>query len=456
MIEAKDIPDAIQWHEGMLLSPQHFQQADLRSEVLRAYLLQAAAPYPWGVARIRIDQAALVEGTFSLIELEAVMPDGLLVRYPSVAQAQPLQLDLHGVGGPDGSGAIAIHAAVAARAPDGAAGGPGTRFRSVEGPEVLDENTGDNALPVPRLVPALGLHATDGPLRLPPSRYVGLPVAVVRAGGEGFRMMEYEPPCLRVGRESLLHRLCGDVAAELRRKAKTYSEVLSGAVFQGREQAVSASQSTLRSLLRGLPRLEAMLETGVAQPFPLFLALCDIAGDLAVLGDRVSLPPPPRYTHADPLSAYRAVAKLIFDALALLRTPHRSIAFTRAAPGRFEVALPASLPAEALTLGARLQSGRDAPSLVAWFDRALIGGAQRIADMRLSRILGARRAVTGSVPELDLTPPPNMLLFRVSADGDFIRPGQTLQVAGGEEGDGEPAEIELFLPAEGGAEQGAR
>jgi len=32
MAKRKRLIDAVQWHEGMLLSPQHFQQMSLRSE----------------------------------------------------------------------------------------------------------------------------------------------------------------------------------------------------------------------------------------------------------------------------------------------------------------------------------------------------------------------------------------------------------------------------------------
>ena len=41
---ARDVPDAIKWHEGMMLAPQHFQQMALRGEQLLVYHVAAAAP----------------------------------------------------------------------------------------------------------------------------------------------------------------------------------------------------------------------------------------------------------------------------------------------------------------------------------------------------------------------------------------------------------------------------
>ena len=45
LTDARAIPEAVQWHEGMLLSPQHFQVAARRSEAMAAYLIEAAANF---------------------------------------------------------------------------------------------------------------------------------------------------------------------------------------------------------------------------------------------------------------------------------------------------------------------------------------------------------------------------------------------------------------------------
>ena len=56
------IPDRIQWHEGMLLSPQHFQQLQARLDAQSAWQLLAAQPLAWGVRRLEIDHGALAGG----------------------------------------------------------------------------------------------------------------------------------------------------------------------------------------------------------------------------------------------------------------------------------------------------------------------------------------------------------------------------------------------------------
>jgi type VI secretion system protein ImpJ len=60
------VPAAIQWHEGMLLMPQHFQQLGARGEALVAHGLAFATQHPWGVTRLKIDRSRLLNGVFRI------------------------------------------------------------------------------------------------------------------------------------------------------------------------------------------------------------------------------------------------------------------------------------------------------------------------------------------------------------------------------------------------------
>ena len=78
---ADDIPPAIQWHEGMLLTPQHFQQNAARNEMLQQYSTLASAPYAWGVQQLQFDTRLISSGTYRVLHLEAIMPDGSVVSH---------------------------------------------------------------------------------------------------------------------------------------------------------------------------------------------------------------------------------------------------------------------------------------------------------------------------------------------------------------------------------------
>ena len=66
----------IQWHEGMLLSPQHFQQESARVDTLVAWQSLSANALAWGVKHFDIDESLLANGLLRVNSLEAVFPDG--------------------------------------------------------------------------------------------------------------------------------------------------------------------------------------------------------------------------------------------------------------------------------------------------------------------------------------------------------------------------------------------
>ena len=75
------IPDPIQWHEGMLLMPQHFQQMAGRFEgLVQNAVATVGSPYPWGLLRLEYDRSTLVDGLLRVLHVEAVMRDGFLVE----------------------------------------------------------------------------------------------------------------------------------------------------------------------------------------------------------------------------------------------------------------------------------------------------------------------------------------------------------------------------------------
>ena len=83
----------VQWHEGMLLSPQHFQQ---EAESLRsafAFHQALATPYGWGFETLQIDESLLPAGRVRLLTARLVFPDGTAVWYDAQTDEE-LTLDL--------------------------------------------------------------------------------------------------------------------------------------------------------------------------------------------------------------------------------------------------------------------------------------------------------------------------------------------------------------------------
>ncbi len=56
------IPEAVAWRNGLVLSPLHFQQADLRNATLSYVAALVADPWPWGFTSFLLDETALASG----------------------------------------------------------------------------------------------------------------------------------------------------------------------------------------------------------------------------------------------------------------------------------------------------------------------------------------------------------------------------------------------------------
>jgi type VI secretion system protein ImpJ len=75
------------WGEGLFLRPQHFQRQDAYHEARVHDLGMALHPYPWGLREARFDLQAIASGTFRVLQLSLVFPDGESHHAPG---AQPL------------------------------------------------------------------------------------------------------------------------------------------------------------------------------------------------------------------------------------------------------------------------------------------------------------------------------------------------------------------------------
>src|SRR6202000_957120 len=82
---AHPVTDRVEWFEGMLLSPQHFQLMSARVDSLVAWQTLAAAPFSWGVRRLVLDTGLLPTGLLRILALAAIMPDGTAVSYAAEA-----------------------------------------------------------------------------------------------------------------------------------------------------------------------------------------------------------------------------------------------------------------------------------------------------------------------------------------------------------------------------------
>ena len=184
----QNVPQRIEWHEGMLLAPQHFQQVSARLDALVAWHTLAVSPFGWGVRKLVLDSALLPAGLFRVRLLEAILPDGTAVVFSADDSMHgTLDLDLSPFAAQLDAGPLDIHLVLPLSRSTRERGTP-SRFRSVAGQPVEDEVSEAVPADVPRLIPNLSLAAGATPSGLYTHFPIGNGLQRQRADQDGGRV----------------------------------------------------------------------------------------------------------------------------------------------------------------------------------------------------------------------------------------------------------------------------
>lgn len=422
MTRARNLPDAIQWHEGMLLAPQHFQQAAQRQEGLLAYHAATQTPFYWGIRHLDIDHDKLVAGVFWIRRLEAVMPDGLLVTHFDDDPGE-ISLDLSPYDDEIRQRQVTVHLAVAASIGSmSAVSGEMARYQQDSGRGVVDSNTGRGELAIPRLRPRLQLMVTDEV----PKKFVSLPLARIHHRDESFAMTAYEPPRLQVTVASPIGRQCQEIAQRLRAKAVFLADQAHSPLIMERQPLLLETQQRVNSLVAALPQFEALLHSDRAHPFDLYLSLCDLVGQAASIGHSLIPPVFEPYDHNDLGKAFETAKRYLFQVLDEgINETYLGIPF-QWEEGAFQTYFEEAWLERKLIIGVRGRHSVPEETTVRWIQKCLIGSESRMTRMRHHRTLGAdRRQVDG---DADLVPPRGIHLYSLQCDSQFLLGGEHLQV----------------------------
>lgn len=433
-MDAHEIPDQIEWHEGLLLTPQHFQQLTLRQEALLQYVSKTVAPFYWGVSKLKIDDSSLVGGTFKVLELEAVMPDSLVVS--SGLHGDPeLSVDL------TPSKIQTVHLAVPARETNALTKGDRPRFKSSQGRPVYDEETGEEVV-ISRLRPQLSLEVGERPSR----KFVSFPLARVEYRDDAFTRTDYIPPLLSVAPKSELGSMCLQAAKRLREKAAYLADKVRGPLGGAGEAADIKTETLLRSLVAPLPLLEGMLNAGASHPFQVYLALCSVLGQLSVMGWSPLPPQLKPYDHNDLRATFREVLNHIDEKIEEGITSSFSAHPFKYADGVFSIDFEREWVGRRLALGIRGTYGMTEQEVIRWGQKCLIASGRKFSELQKKRMPGARREWVERYG--DLVPSRGSVLFSLHPDPEYVQPDDVLQIYNGYERDGErqpPREIILYV-----------
>lgn len=434
----RDVPERIQWHEGMLLTPRHFSELTSRYEELLQYALLHASPFLWGVRKLEIDTHRLMRGEFAVLALEAIMPDGLPVSYSSSSKTE-LVCKLSEISIEERSEGIPVYLLVPMVSGLRSHSNELSRFASQE--EGLDEEIEYPEESIPRLLPKLEVVAGK---EAATAKFVSLPIARLVYENEAYILSDYLPPMAEVAPDSSVGVLCHATVRRVRERAIYLSQQLQTFSATARKQFGELQRTRIRGMVTALPALEALLHSGAVNPFLLYTAYCNLAGNLSILSETIVPPIFSPYQHGEILESFQQVDRYIHAVLREgIPENYLPVTFTFQ-DDVFSVLFEPEWASRRLILVMRFAPGVDHREAVAWGEQTLIGSASLQQGMRERRVLGASHKHLLS--EEGLVPSSGGVLFHLNYDAEYIHPNELLQIVSvSSRREAMPVEIVLYI-----------
>ena len=309
----------IVWNEGMLLTPQHFQQWDNYHESLLNARARSILPYDYGVLDLRINREAIANGNFQLTACRAVLTDGLFINVPDT-DAMP---DLRPVGdhfNPEKE-TLGVHLAIPAQKygstnfqSNGAKPNANIRYLQ-EGALVRDETSGTNEQPLAFARPNLRI-IFDDELR---DGFTSIKIAELERTTTGqLRISEnYIPPVLKISASDWLVNMQRQLVEILITKSSSLGEQrrqsrASLADFTTSEVAVFWLLHTINS---SIPTMAHYFRSPLLHPEKLYLKMSELVGELMTFSTDHHPKDIVKYDHDDLYFTFFNLSVLLKDLL---------------------------------------------------------------------------------------------------------------------------------------------
>ncbi|MDR5774843.1 type VI secretion system baseplate subunit TssK [Caballeronia sp. LP006] len=309
------------WHEGLILTQQHFQQQDRWNEFALRQVATAALAQPWGTLAVEVDEDALASGRFKLTRLKLRFPDGTPID-TTLAQALPPARDLlEGVGANRQS--VTVLAALAlpdangsnCRMDETALTRPRRSYR--EFVKVVDLNGSDEAEIAAerhalRLLFDFEPHADDTVCAI---------ARLSRSTSGQFQLVsQYVPPCLTLGAHALHMERINRLTDILLAKSLALGARRSERVDQVTEYGVADVQLfwLLHCIHAAWPKLRFLASNPNQPPERLYAIIAELASALMTFSTGSQLTDIPLYDHAradEVFTELEALIRQLLDAI---------------------------------------------------------------------------------------------------------------------------------------------
>ncbi|MBS0185849.1 MAG: type VI secretion system baseplate subunit TssK [Proteobacteria bacterium] len=412
--------DAIQWYEGMLIAPQHFQQHSVRYESLMCRYLRAAQPFFWGISAFTIDRVLLVSGKLSILELDAILPDGTVLTVTEENNYIP-QIDLTVYNDEFRKGPLMIYLGVPFVNPNGSnLTGDFPRYLSIPGEPCVDLNTGENPIYIPRIVPNINLLVGN----IPPPQYVNFPLIEIEFVNESYQQTSFLPPQTFCSRTSILGQVIANILQHLKDKAAFLSENLQTNAPTA-QPLILQYEELLKIIVRQIPILDDLLGTNITHPYRLYQALLSLAGDLTTLKRGQVAPLFTPYQHNSIFQSFDQVVSFVISMIEIIQENYSALPFGQC-DRVFSIELPSQVSDPTFLVSLRGTPTFGSSDLVDWLGGTIIASESFLKNVRDRRILGSSRQVIENDSDFGISPPQNGLLVTITNDPEFIKSGEPL------------------------------
>lgn len=470
MNDIQNLPDQVHWFEGMLLSPQHFQQNNHYLEQLQFYHLKMTQPYYWGIRRLEVDENTINHDMIVVTAVEAIMPDGTVVREGSQNTHYPEQQKADGEATPINKLSIELNKIIDVEPQqpffvylcipnmtDACASDEETdlkRYDSVKVGNIIDHNNIQNRVDLVRLRPRIQLIAEPQYSEI---KYSGFPLFKVEKTYDGsFRLLDYTPPVLRItqGARAFGVALADKVEkllGEVRRKAAGIRNYFTD--NKSHTNMVSSLQKQrIHHLTAQLPAFEVLFYSQNAHPFQLYQAMVQMAGHMSILQEALLPPLFKEYKHNELDSTFQFVIDFIQSISDSIRLDFSSIPFELDDNDCFNARVEALPKDGVLHIACKLAAGSNLDKLKQWMNTAFIASESQWEDLKRVRTSGAIRTPKKEFKKLNLVEGDDEVFFEISNENGNIEPHKKLYIKGSDDSlkAHKPAIINWFVPRETG------
>lgn len=424
----------IQWHEGMLLSPQHFQYGESRLEQLLYTNSQNSGYCSWGVLEFLLDKNLLAQGIVEISELFAILPDGTIVSHNSELSddktpTMSLRYNLADLG-LKSSSEVTIYLCLYQS-------NNKQRYESVEYSNVIDENSSDNIINLPILRPKIFLNPNEVQ-----KDCIGFPLVKISFDGKQFNLLNFLPASLNIPQGHPIRQQLSSIVLNIRQKASF--------LINKTQQTTSApilreTRETLKPLIACLCILEPIIGLERLHPERLFDHLLNVATNLLPMQTTQIPGILPTYDSFDPGSSIGFFLNLFEKTISTVQQKFLSIPFHQQ-DRLFYLHLQPSYIDNTIYIGFRCPDGMTEKQMFEWVQEAIISCDEKIDVVTTRRISGAARNVVDDDDVEELIPNPGTIIFSFKKGDDFIRSKQNLNIFNpGDTKEKRPIDITLFV-----------